>query len=111
MVCIPRLKGRSQFWIDAGSNLCITYVHFGDWLNITAILFEDLTIGRTAQRPNLWPGDLLFEQWRREIFIALKVEMATSPVLCLPYFEHQFFITTDASDVVVGSYIGARLWF
>ena len=36
-------------------------------------------------------------------FTALKVAMATAPILCLPDFEKQFFVTTEASDVAVGA--------
>ena len=35
-------------------------------------------------------------------FLALKVAIATAPVLRLPDFERQFIITTDASDVAIG---------
>ena len=35
-------------------------------------------------------------------FMALKVAIATAPVLRLPDFEQQFVITTDASDVAIG---------
>ena len=36
-------------------------------------------------------------------FKALKVAIATAPILRLPAFEHQFVITTDASDVAIGA--------
>ena len=36
-------------------------------------------------------------------FVALKVAIATAPVLRLPDFERQFIITTDASDVAIGA--------
>ena len=36
-------------------------------------------------------------------FVALKVAIAIAPVLHLPDFEHQFIITTDASDVAIGA--------
>ena len=36
-------------------------------------------------------------------FKALKVAIATAPILCLPDFERQFIITTDASDVAIGA--------
>ena len=36
-------------------------------------------------------------------FMALKVAMATTPILRLPDFEKQFVVTTDASDVAIGA--------
>ena len=36
-------------------------------------------------------------------FMALKVAIATAPILRLPDFERQFIITTDASDVAIGA--------
>ena len=45
-------------------------------------------------------------QWDKreeQSFLALKAAMATAPVLCLPGFERQFVVTTDASDVAIGA--------
>ena len=47
-------------------------------------------------------------QWRwekaqEESFLALKIALATTPVLRLLDFDHQFVVTTDASDVAVGA--------
>ena len=47
-------------------------------------------------------------QWRwekaqEESFLALKIALATAPILRLPDFDHQFVVTTDASDVAVGA--------
>ena len=36
-------------------------------------------------------------------FMALKVAIATAPILRLLDFERQFIITTDASDVAIGA--------
>ena len=36
-------------------------------------------------------------------FTAVKVAIATAPVLRLPDFERQFIITTDASDIAIGA--------
>ena len=36
-------------------------------------------------------------------FMALKVAIATAPVLHLPDFEQQLVVTTNASDVAVGA--------
>ena len=36
-------------------------------------------------------------------FTALKVAIATAPILRLPDFECQFIISTDASDVAIGA--------
>ena len=36
-------------------------------------------------------------------FLALKIAMATAPFLRLPDFEQQFIVTTDASDVAIGT--------
>ena len=35
-------------------------------------------------------------------FLALKIALATAPVLRLPDLDHQFVVTTDASDVAIG---------
>ena len=36
-------------------------------------------------------------------FLVLKDAMATVPIMCLPDFERQFVVTTDASDVTIGA--------
>lgn len=41
------------------------------------------------------------EQERR--FSAIKHSLITAPVLCLPEFDHQYIVTTDASDVAIGA--------
>ena len=54
----------------------------------------DLTREKIAWR---WGDD------QERSFTALKVAIATAPVLHLPDFERQFIITTDASDVAIGA--------
>ena len=44
-----------------------------------------------------------WEDAEQNSFTALKVAMATAPVLRLPDFEKQFVVTTDVSDVVIGA--------
>ena len=44
-----------------------------------------------------------WEDAEQNNFTALKVAMATAPVLRLSDFEKQFVVTTDASDVAVGA--------
>ena len=61
----------------------------------------DLTREKTG-----WQWDKREEQG----FLAFKATMATAPVLHLPDFERQFVVTTDASDMVIGSYLGTGLW-
>ena len=38
----------------------------------------------------------------RKIFNALKLSLQQAPVLCLPDFERQFIVTTDASHTCIG---------
>ena len=61
----------------------------------------DLTREKTG-----WQWDKREEQ----SFLALKVAMATAPVLRLPDFERQFVVMTDASDVAIGAILGTGLW-
>ena len=42
-----------------------------------------------------------WEDAEQNSFTALKVAMATAPILRLPDFEKQFVVTTDASDVAI----------
>ena len=45
-------------------------------------------------------------QWDKKeehSFLAFKAAMANAPILHLPDFEHQFVVTTDASDVAIGA--------
>ena len=47
-------------------------------------------------------------KWRcnkeqEESFLAMKIALATAPVLRLLNFDHQFVVTTDASDVAIGA--------
>ena len=44
-----------------------------------------------------------WEDSQEASFKALKVAIATAPILRLPDFERQFVITTDASDVAIGA--------
>ena len=44
-----------------------------------------------------------WESAQENSFLALKISLATAPVLRLPDFEHQFVVTTDASDVAIGA--------
>ena len=46
---------------------------------------------------------MLFRSTQENSFTALKVAIATAPVLRLPDFKRQFVITTDASDVAIGA--------
>ena len=43
-----------------------------------------------------------WKQHEERSFLALKVALATAPILRLPNFDHQFVVTTDASDVAIG---------
>ena len=52
----------------------------------------------TRDRVNWYWGDAAASSFK-----ALKVVMATAPILHLPNFEKQFIVTTDASDVAVGA--------
>ena len=44
-----------------------------------------------------------WEKEQEESFLAMKIALATAPVLRLPNFDHQFIVTTDASDVAIGA--------
>ena len=44
-----------------------------------------------------------WEQAQERSFLAMKIALATAPVLRLPDFDHQFVVTTDASDVAIGA--------
>ena len=44
-----------------------------------------------------------WETAQEHSFLALKIALATAPVLRLPDFNHQFVVTTDASDVAIGA--------
>ena len=42
-----------------------------------------------------------WESAQERSFLAMKIALATAPVLRLPDFDHQFVVTTDASDVAI----------
>ena len=44
-----------------------------------------------------------WEKDQERSFLAIKIALATAPVLRLPDFDHQFIVTTDASDVAIGA--------
>ena len=44
-----------------------------------------------------------WDKAQEDSFLALKISLATAPVLRLPDFDHQFIVTTDASDVAIGA--------
>ena len=44
-----------------------------------------------------------WEKEQEESFLPMKIALATAPVLRLPNFDHQFVVTTDASDVAIGA--------
>ena len=44
-----------------------------------------------------------WEKEQEESFLAMKIALATAPVLRLPNFDHQFVVTTDASDAAIGA--------
>ena len=44
-----------------------------------------------------------WEKEQEESFLAMKIALATAPVLRLPNFDYQFIVTTDASDVAIGA--------
>ena len=44
-----------------------------------------------------------WDKAQEDSFLALKISLATAPVLRLRDFDHQFIVTTDASDVAIGA--------
>ena len=45
-------------------------------------------------------------QWakaQKQSFLELKIALSTAPVFRLPDFDHQFIVTTDASDIALGA--------
>ena len=44
-----------------------------------------------------------WEKDQERSFLAIKIALATAPILRLPDFDHQFIVTTDASDVAIGA--------
>ena len=44
-----------------------------------------------------------WDKEQEQSFLAMKIALVTAPVLRLPDFDHQFVVTTDASDVAIGA--------
>ena len=96
-------EGEGDSWTGLVLRLCTMYDHFWDWLRIIANSFGDFRqiakplTDLTREKTTWCWGDA-----ESNNFTALKVAMATAPVLRLPDFEKQFVVTTYASDVAVG---------
>ena len=78
-----------HFWV-----LASYYRKFIKGFSQLAKPLTDLTRDKTVWR---W-GDA-----ETNSFTALKVAMATAPILRLPDFDKQFVVTTDASVVAIGA--------